>query len=335
MNKKFFINPLGNDQFSILRGLSLQDLIVYVENFYLSYRESLGLNEETSFGYEIEFEGCSQITVDNYLDEEIQRGWRCKYDASLRGPSGEVVSPILHDTKEDWLELKKVCEFLQEKGAITNDHTGGHIHLGTQSIGNDIEAWKNLFLIYTAYEHVIFRFFYADKLGPRTGIQKYAKPIGDFLYSILKKIKESTTKGDLDILLGDDRYRAMNFNNIVFCSNLNEEKSRKTLEFRGFNGSTSEVILQNNVLFLGNFVDTAKTGKYDKEFVEYKLENERVSAEENFKMFNEVNIKDALEFADLVFNNNLDKVYFLRQYFKGLQSSYNISGAVESKKFVK
>ena len=335
MGNKYFIDPFSNDQFSILRGLTLQDLIVQIENFYLSYRDSLNLNKDTSFGYEIEFEGCSQISVVNHLNNNNYDGWKCKHDSSLHGPSGEVVSPILHDKKEDWEQLKRVCEFLEKKGAITNDDTGGHIHVGVQSLGNDIDAWLNLFLIYTSYEHVIFRFFYADKIGPRTGIEKYAKPIGDFLYSVIKKMNKDTTKRDLYTLLDNDRYSAMNFRNIVFWDDFDKEEERNTIEFRGFNGSTNEGVLQNNVLFLGNLLDTAKIGNYDKEFVKYKLEKERISSDNNFIMYNEVNIKDALEFADLVFNNNLDKVYFLRQYFKGFQNAYGVTSAINSKKFVK
>ena len=33
----------------------------------------------------------------------------------------------------------------EKKGAITNDRTGGHIHIGAQGLGNKIEAWQNLF----------------------------------------------------------------------------------------------------------------------------------------------------------------------------------------------
>lgn len=334
METKSYLDPFGNDKLSSLRGLNLQELIVQIENFYLSYRDSLGLRDEVSIGYEIEFEEYNKDKVTEFLESENLTGWECKRDGSLRD-GGETISPILHDRKEDWLQLKKVCEFLQKKGAITNDRTGGHIHVGVQAIGNEINAWKNLFYIYTAYEHVIFRFFYADKISPRTSIQKYAKPIGDFLYSKMEEIEVATRTGQLALILGNDRYRAMNFNNISFYSNLNEEGNKKTIEFRGFNGSTNEVVLQNNAMFLGNMLTTAKVGDYDKDFVKYKLEHERVSSEKNFKLYSEINIKDALEFADLVFNNNLDKVYFLRQYFKSFQNSYGIQNSVDSKKFVK
>ena len=41
----------------------------------------------------------------------------------------------------------------------------------------------------------------------------------------------------------------------------------------------------------------------------------------NPKKYSDIYLTQALEFADLVFDNNLDKVYFLRQYLKNYQCS--------------
>ena len=47
------------------------------------------------------------------------------------------------------------------------------------------------------------------------------------------------------------------------------------------------------------------------------------------------NIEEALEFVDLVFDNDLDKVYFLRQYIKNYEENFKINKAVMAKRFVK
>ena len=39
--------------------------------------------------------------------------------------------------------------------------------------------------------------------------------------------------------------------------------------------------------------------------------------------YNEINLKKAIELGDLIFDNNLDKVYFLRQYIKSFTTSRN------------
>ena len=39
------------------------------------------------------------------------------------------------------------------------------------------------------------------------------------------------------------------------------------------------------------------------------------------KTANKIYIDDALEFVDLIFDNNMDKIYFLRQYIKSFEVS--------------
>ena len=51
--------------------------------------------------------------------------------------------------------------------------------------------------------------------------------------------------------------------------------------------------------------------------------------------YSEVNIEEALEFVDLVFDNDLDKVYFLRQYIKNYEENFKTNKAVMAKRFVK
>ncbi len=79
---------------------------------------------------------------------------------------------------------------------------------------------------------------------------------------------------------------------------------------------------------------TAPTkGLIDEEFLDYKLENNRISATE-LNMYNRINLPLALELVDMIFDNNLDKVYFLRQYLKNYQEiSRDPCHAVKAKRF--
>lgn len=45
--------------------------------------------------------------------------------------------------------------------------------------------------------------------------------------------------------------------------------------------------------------------------------------------------KDSIEKEDMIYTNNLDKMYFLRQYIKSYQNNYGVVGAVKAKKFTK
>ena len=60
-----------NDDFSSLRGLDLQELITYIENYYLDYRDTLGLPNNLTFGVEIEYENYLKTLVDKYIEKEF------------------------------------------------------------------------------------------------------------------------------------------------------------------------------------------------------------------------------------------------------------------------
>lgn len=50
------------------------------------------------------------------------------------------------------------------------------------------------------------------------------------------------------------------------------------------------------------------------------------------KLYGEIFLPEALEFSDMIFDNNLDKVYFLKQYLKNCDDSIEDTYA---QKFVK
>ena len=75
------------------------------------------------------------------------------------------------------------------------------------------------------------------------------------------------------------------------------------------------------------------TENLDSDFLDYKLSNGDFAYDKT--KYNEVNIEEALEFADLVFDNDLDKVYFLRQYIKNYEENFKTNKAVMVKRFVK
>ena len=79
----------------------------------------------------------------------------------------------------------------------------------------------------------------------------------------------------------------------------------------------------------------SKTKVMDEKFLDYKLKNEYFTYSGNEHLYNNICLKNALEFSDLVFDNNLDKIYFLRQYFKDFQDNYGLKEAVKAKEFTK
>lgn len=324
------INPNKNDNLAFLRGIDLQELLVQVENLFLEYRDKLNLPEELTFGVEIEYEGKIRTLIDYYIKNNLDN-WNSKDDGSLDS-GGEITSPIMTDEIKYWEQLKGICDYLTEKHADTLHKAGGHVHIGASILGEDVEAWKLFLKLYIAYENVLFRFVYGDKISGREELLKYAPPIASDLYLNLSELESAHDLYDINRLIYLGRRAALNFKNVKFLNNRNE---KNTIEFRSPNATTSAVIWQNNINTFAKMLMSAKQKAMDEEFLDYKLKNEFKPYKGHETLYNNVNLKNALEFVDLVFENNVDKLYFLRQYIKDFQTNFGINGAVRARRFVK
>lgn len=326
--EKNFLSTKSNDSFFGLRGKNLQELLVTIDEYFIEYRYNLNLPDELTFGVEIEYEGLRKRKVDRFIQDF--KNWKSTSDGSLT-MGGEIISPILKDKVEYWKELKKICEFLTKKNADTLNNAGGHIHIGASILGKDVEAWKTFLKLYTIYESVIFRFAYGDKISARKGMNKYAKPVSDTLYRAIPAIIKAENIYDISSTLPTDKYNALNFNHVSFA-NLQTNGINNTLEFRNPNATTNATIWQNNINAFAKMLLSSKSRLMDEEFLDYKLQHEFQSSEHDKYMYNEVSLKNVLEFVDLVFNNNLDKVNFLKQYLKNFQENFGVKKAVLAKK---
>ena len=319
-----------NDKLSKLRGIDLQELLVQIEKFDLEYRDTLSLPNDVTFGTEIEYEKIDYHIVDKFIDENYS-SWYSDTDGSLNS-GGEISSPILRDNLKSWNQLKSICDFLKNGKANADEMAGGHIHIGANVIGSDVEKWKKFIKVYIAYESILFRFFYGEKVKPREKIKRYAPPIASELY---KKLKQLNSVSDIDdiknILYYTDRYQAINFNNISF-SCLDSFEPDSTLEFRAPNGTIEEVIWQNNINAIAKLMLAPSKNMIDIDFVEYKIKEDGVLPEYRYNI---VDLQNALEFVDMIFDNNLDKIYFLKQYIKEFLDIYNKGEYIKPKILVK
>ncbi len=131
-----------NIMMSKLKGNDLGNLIAYLDSYYLELRSGLGLTGNETFGLELEFEKAKLSSIkQNIFDNKNLDDWKIVNDGSLY-KGGEVVSPILTDTIDTWENLKTVCQII-EKYAVVGENTGGHIHVGTQVLGEGKQVWIN------------------------------------------------------------------------------------------------------------------------------------------------------------------------------------------------
>ena len=328
-----YISPLDNDKFTKLSGDELQTLIVLLDDFYLELRNRLDLSNNVTFGLELEFENCNGINVhDELIDLFEERKWLLKNDGSLKN-GGEITSPVLKDEELSWVELKRVCEALTKTAEI-GPNSSSHVHIGAHILEKRQDYYIKFLKLWAAYENIIFRFCYGEYDSYRPNIVKYARPVAKKLASSCKKFED----GDLAfynllINLKSSRYQAVNFDNVSFNSS-ECFAHYNTIEFRCPNGTLSPAIWQNNVNLFTNLLEYSKNKDYDKELILYR-QNKQAEHYEDLNWYNKIYLNEALELCDILFDKNIDKVYFLKQYLKSFEDIKNNSEYKKCKKLVK
>ena len=315
-----------------LKGQQLIEDLNYLSQMLLEYRDKLNFNRSTTFGMEIEFENAKFYEIKSEM--ENLDDWKIIDDISVmrtigfKKCGGEVISPICDDSKDTWNELKEICNILKKNNASSTNRTGGHVHVGIQEFKNDYKAYRNFLILYASYEPIIYRFLAGENSRIRSNASRYAKP---FAYKILVEKNNIINFNCLDdvrnfIYRNNDRKGyGLNFANINLT---NTQKEKNTIEFRSPNGTVEEVIWQNNVNFIIKLIDYCSSSNFDYEFLLDKF-NKIHRKNINFETYELMNIKEALELSNLLFDNQLDKDYFLRQYFKDFDLK------TEQKRFLK
>ena len=316
-----YIKPNNNDKLSQMSGLDLQDLIILMDDFYLKLRSLLGFNQNITFGLELEFENAKKDQIDWQLRREFPNNdWQTRYDGSLDS-GAEINSPILKDTKESWENLNKVC-CITEPLASIGRNSGGHIHVGTQALGDNVNSWFNFMKMWSVYENVIFRFVYGTFLTARPSMSHYSMPIAKDLWKDYKRLKEKHANLDTIIhKISCRRYQAVNFGN-VSAKFAHKFSPKNTIEFRCPNGSLDAVIWQNNVNLFVNMLCYCKSLNFNDDLVQ-KRRKLNLDKYAKLNWYDEIYLEQALEFCDMIFSNNFDKIYFLKQYLKSFEICEN------------
>lgn len=327
MNINDLINS-DNIMFSKLKGNELIEILDLINSYYLEYRDVINLNKNNTFGLELEFEHSNNIKILNDLiSNNLYTRWRISGDSTLyRG--AEITSPILNDKVINWDELGRVCNIVN-KYARVGSGTGSHIHYGSQILEDNPEYYRNFLYLYAVYENILFRFGYGENNCARRGINKYAHYMAlTFLKEVFSINWNKTDQTIVDMIspLMGDRYVSVNFNNMNDDNHYSIDYIREngfdpsktiimdTIEFRFCNGTLNPIIWQNNINCFGKLLE-----RCTKE-LDYDLLHRRVSLNKeyfgNISFYKEIFLDQVLEFVDLVFDNNKDKIYFLRQYLK-------------------
>ena len=338
-----YLDPLDNTKLSDFKRYDLEDLIMYINKYYLEYRNYLYTSNRASIGCEIEYElkRKGKSTPDKTLcpvkneDFEIKPGWVLREDGSLKN-GGEIVSPIFYNNKLSWKDFHETFDLFTSNQVI-KDTCSAHVHIGANTLGNKAKNWNNFLRLWMVYEDIIYRFCNGEYLNSRTAISTYSIPIREKLRVYFKDIEYEygkyynenkilpTKEYIFKKLLTKTRYNAINFMNI---SDLNSFAEYNTIEFRPANGTLNPIIWQNLINLYLSIIIYSKSNMYDLDIVNARSRK----IDYDYCDYNEINLDEAIEFCDLVFKKNIDKIYFLRQYLKDNEVS-NHEGLVKAKKF--
>lgn len=282
----------------------------------IKYRPTLNLPSNITFGVEIEYENVLNELISNLLyEEEIFdknfSNWINKPEIDLTYDNinadcimnGEINSPVLKDNIKAWKNLRTAINILNKNGAIITNQCGGHINIGAHIFGCNIIYWRNFLLLWILYEKEIYKFSSGEFLKIRereSGVIERLTPILIKNISHISNIDK--TKIDLMSYLSKSGISFLEKKHDVSFYNFKkfDYDLDNRIEFRLPNGTLREEIWQNYINFFAKFMLACKK-ELDTDRVIYKINH---------------NEHNALELADYIFEDNIDKENFLIQALK-------------------
>lgn len=320
-----YLYPNENDKISDLKYKDKNMFLKLLKNYYIEYRDVLNINRTIPFGPEIEFENADIDNIEKYIYNTYFKTGIFELDTDITlNNGGEINTPVLYNNKATWEDFKILSEILNKYSTI-DVNSSFHVHVCSKVFEDNSKYLLNFLRLWGAYENIIFRFLYGEYCNERPNILKYANPIlNDCLYILnidCKDIYKIKSK------LEHTRHQAVNFCNVKdFITYL----IKNTIEIRVANGSLNPIIWQNIINFIISLIEYSKSENYNETLINNRIYlNEQLynSFKDEAKYlidiekYSKIYEDQALELSDLIFNTNLDKVNFLRQYFKDFTES--------------
>ena len=290
-----------------------RELVLEARESDFKMRNKIGLDENETFGIEIEFENVKLNTI------KYGRHWDVKKDDTVTAyvcgneVGGEVSSPILKDKKECWNDIERMCNYLLKKEAIITPSAGGHIHIGSQVLKDDPNNIRKLLKSWELFEPVIYSFSSGRDKCLRKCVNIQAKAVAPTLRRIRNNKKSyNDYRTYCDWIWFFKKYRLMKFSGINFSNYTgSEEDVGNTIEIRCPNGTIDPTIWQNNINFFIKFFESCTDNNFDEDYIDYLLGPKKVLSYIDTNDF-----ELAMELVDLVFKDRIDKIMFLKQYLK-------------------
>lgn len=330
MSKLFSLN--SNTIFSNLTDEEKLRLFDYLQNYNIAYRDVLNLHPDLTLGIEIEFSGYYEFLRERYLDifnewfldffhttgeyvydYYLNNGWTIKSEACV---AAEFSSPIFYDITDTYKQIADVYYLLNSHKARMNQFCSLHVNIGTLAFNHDIQRFIRFLKIYGAFEDVILSFCRETKSSLRYAFKIFSKPLAYKMHDILllpEDVLEQRIINDYPNFVCDITNACLNpyfydktsSMSLVNASLLSDNMTNNRIEFRAPNGTLNVVHVQNTINFFAKLI----SGSYRKDF---PFEDYYDQGDYNYQ---DCDLDKALLLCDLVFDNNLDKLNFLKQLY--------------------
>ena len=262
------------------------------------YRDNLDFKYNFKFGTEIEFisptssklinkftnkYNCNNNDIKDYSKYNISID-ASHYDFEQSYKPIEISTPILYTNNDTSNILNDIYMFLINNKSCVNLRCGNHYHFSLDILKNNFTYYNNILKLISAYEHIIYKFGSAELSYLRKNIDIHSN-----------SIKSNTQRNSIDEI--KNYYNSKRYG-VRFTP-------YDTIEIRYLFQSLNPYITQNNLYFIYKLFEYAISNKYDNELIENRLKNKSNDY-----------IEDAKELSNILFDDKLDKLYFLKQVLK-------------------
>lgn len=261
------------------------------------YRKELNIPKDIKFGFEIEA-GVDSKTKTDMAKQFHNLDWKVHSECSIRtSDSIELCSPVFDNTKSTWKYLKKISLLLIDRKA---DFSEASFQVNVDNVLSD-KSLMDLFKLIAAYEDVIYSFSKGNDAYLRSVVCHFASSIGHLVYNSMHKY---------------DEYSGINklYSNKRYMINI---KKNDIIEFRTPNSTYNALLWQNYVNTFINMILTVKYKKLDFDKIDSYIEKFKNPYYVSYS-YNNLYLDKALEFSNIVFDNDIDKLYFMKQYICSL-----------------
>ncbi|MDD4566125.1 MAG: amidoligase family protein [Eubacteriales bacterium] len=197
---------------------------------------------------------CSSSSMQRYHSLRAPGKWVLEIDGSVTrgGRGGELISPVLTDTPETWQQIETICEVARRHGARVNTSTGGHVHIGAEdALDGKRQRWRRFFKTAVGFEEAFHRLAGGEQSRFRNSYYAPSSLSQNRAGISTRMPQEENTSAFQTVIsrISQGKYQSINISSF--------SGSKKTIEFRAFNGTLTPGIIQANVKYAAGVINTS------------------------------------------------------------------------------